>query len=69
MQSGASVMLADAEPFGKQKKCRTKIAQNLNIQIERAEFSPTRHILRRRLVASNVKFCCFKRCKPTQTGC
>ena len=45
------------------------IAQNLHIQIERAYFSPTENVFKRRLVVSKMKSYCFKACKPWRTGC
>ena len=39
------------------------IAQNLHVQIERAHFSPTENVFRRRLVVSELKSYFFKACK------
>ena len=49
------------------KNCKIDMAQNLYIQIQRGDFSPARHILKRRLVVSNVKFYYFEACKTTGT--
>ena len=63
VQSGASVMLADDGRFD-DFFLESNIAQNLEVQIERAYFFPTGYAFRRRLVVSKVKSYCFKACKP-----
>ena len=63
MQSGASVMLADDGRFG-DLFSESDIAQNLQVQIERAYFFPIECVFRRSLMVSKVKSYCFEACKP-----
>ena len=45
------------------------IAQNLQVQIERAYFFLTVYVFGRRLVVSQVKSYWFKACKPIRIEC